>query len=133
MVILLEICFAELVFMLNESESKSDADLFFAVNKYLTRLYASTNCTKYVKMTTDFFLEWYCKSPAERIIYVKAVFTRKTKNGSTIFTNRLVEWMMRDIRMWMGKTGNSNHTPTLVEQCILTLAERKKDWGKASE
>ena len=91
MVILVELRFAELTFMLDEAEKDGgDIDLFVTVHKYFSRLFASTHCTKYVSMMTDFFVKWHCYSPAERIIYSKAVFTRKTRNGKSIYT---VRWL----------------------------------------
>jgi hypothetical protein len=87
MMVLMELRFAQLTFMLHESERNGgDVNLFLTAQKFLGRLYASTHCTKYVSMLADFFVEWHCCSPAERIIFEKGIFTRKTKNGDTIFT-----------------------------------------------
>ena len=86
MVALLEMRFAHLIFMLNESEETNDCNLYITVQKYFVRLFASTHCTKYVSMITDFFVDWYCFSPAERILFANAVFTRKTINGKSVFT-----------------------------------------------
>ena len=87
MVMLIELRFAELTFMLHESEKNGgDVDLYLTVKKFLIRLYAGTHCTKYISLLTDFFVEWFCCSDAERIFFTKAVFTRKTKNSESIFT-----------------------------------------------
>ena len=40
--------------------------------------------------------------------------------------DRFVELMMKDLRMWLGKSGTS-HTGTLLERCALTLVQRKRD------
>ena len=80
--------------MLDEAEKDGgDIDLFVVtVHKYFSRLFASTHCAKYVvsMMTGDFFVKWHCYSPAERIICSKAVFTRKPRNGKSIYT---VRWL----------------------------------------
>lgn len=86
MTVFIEIRFAHLIFILNESEENCHIGMYNTVQKYLARLFAATHCTKYVSMLVDFFVEWYCKSPAEKIIYTNGIFTRKTKNGKNIFT-----------------------------------------------
>ena len=80
MMVLMELRFAQLTFMLHESERNGgDVNLFLTAQKFLGRLYASTHCTKYVSMLTG-------SSPAEKINFEKGIFTRKTKNGDSIFT-----------------------------------------------
>lgn len=130
MVALIEMRFAHLIFMLNESETQSNDKLFRTVQKYFLRLFASTHCTKYVSMMTDFFVHWYCCSPAEKILFAKAIFTRKTKNNKSVFVDRFVEFMMRDFRMWLGKHGTS-HTKTLLERCAVTLVGNKQTRASA--
>ena len=95
--ILLELRFAEVIFLLQKCEKQNRVELFIASAKFLLPLYASSHATKYVSMLCDFLIDWHCMSNAERIIFSKAVMTRKTKNGKTIFTDRFVEWMMRDL------------------------------------
>jgi len=92
MMILIELRFAQLAFMLHESERKGgNVNLYLTATKFLGRLYASTHCTKYTSMLVDFFVEWYSCSPAKKIVYAKGIFTRKTKYGETIFT---VCWLL---------------------------------------
>ena len=76
-------------------------------------------------MVCDFLIDWHCMSDDKKIIFARAVLTRKTKNGCTIFTNRFVEWMMRDMRMWLGKHAGAHHHK-LVEQVALALNDMKK-------
>ena len=123
--ILLELRFAEVIFLLQKCEKQNRVELFIASAKFLLPLYASSHATKYVSMLCDFLIDWHCMSNAERIIFSKAVMTRKTKNGKTIFTDRFVEWMMRDMRMWCGKYATAHHH-NLVQQVAATLNERKK-------
>ena len=44
----------------------------------------------------------------------------------SVSKDRFVEWMMRDFRMWLGKTGNA-HTGTLLERCAVMLGQLKRD------
>ena len=113
MVILLELRYAELTFMLHEAEKKSNCNLYRTAMKFLAPLFAGTHATKYVSMTVDFFVDWFCASDCDKIIFAKAIFTRKTKNGAKVFSDRFVEWMMRDLRMWLGKKANP-HTDSLL-------------------
>ena len=123
--ILIELCFAEIIFLLHQSEKQSRNDLFLAGIKFLLLLYASSHAIKYVSMISDFLIEWYCMSEAEKIIFARGIITRKTKNGCNIFTDRFVEWMMKDMRMWLGKHSSIHHHK-LLEQVAITLNERKK-------
>ena len=122
---LIEIRFAECIFLLHQAEKQSRNDLFLASIKFLLPLYASSHAIKYVSMLSDFLIDWFCMSDAEKIIFARGVITRKTKNGRNIFTDRFVEWMMKDMRMWLGKHASMHHHK-LVEQVAVTLNERKK-------
>lgn len=124
--ILIELRFAEVIFMLHQSEKESRSDLFMSCLRLLLPLYASSHATKYVSMVTDFLVEWYCMSTAEKILWAKGVLTRDTKDGCKIFTDLFVEWMMRDMRMWLGKH-SSQHHDKLVEQTAVMLNDLKID------
>ncbi len=126
--ILIELRFAEVIFMLHQSEKESQSNLFMSCLRFLLPLYASSHATKYVSMVTDFLVEWHCMSAAEKIVWAKGVLTRETKNGSMVFTDRFVEWMMRDMRMWLGKHSSLHHDK-LVEQTALMLNDMKIDKG----
>ena len=123
--VLIELRFAEIIFLFHQAEKQSRNDLFLASIKFLLPLYASTHAIKYVSMLSDFLIDWYCMSETEKIIFAKAVITRKTKNGRNICTDRFVEWMMRDMRMWLGKHASTHHHK-LVKQVAVTLNDRKK-------
>ena len=91
--------------------------------KFLAPMFAASHATKYVNMVSDFLVEWYCKSHAEKVIFAEFIFTHKTKHGSNIFTDRFVEWMMKDLRTWCGNVAYE-HTASLLEICALGLKER---------
>ena len=126
LVMLIELRLAELTFMLHEAERKGDAGIYITAKKYLAALFAISHATKYVSMTIDFFVSIFCFSDADRMIFEKGIFVRKTKNGRTIFSDRFVEWMMKDFRTWLGKMASAN-TESMVSRCALNMNERKKE------
>lgn len=123
--ILIEVRYAEVIFMLQQSESTSNIDQYISAMKYLAPMFTCAHATKYVPMVADFLVHWFCKSTFEKKVYTEFVFTRKTKNGSTIFPDRFVEWMMRDLRMWCGNSATI-HTANILETCALGLNTRKQ-------
>ena len=125
MVILLEIRFAEVVFMLHQAEQDSNESLYVTALKYLAPLFAATHATKYVELLAKFLVDWHCMSSAERVIFSNGIFTRKTKNGRNIFSDRFVEWMMRDLRMWCSNVATP-HTASILERTALGLNRKKK-------
>ena len=122
--ILVELRYAEVIFMLQDCERTSRCDLFLASIKFLSPLLATTHATTYVSMTADFLIDWSCMSDPEKIIYAKALLTRKTIHGCNIFMDRFVEWMIKDFRQWLGKYISPNHH-TLIERIALTMNEKK--------
>ena len=126
LVMLIELRLAELTFMLHEAERKGDAGIYITAKKYLAALFAITHATKYVSMTMDFFVSIFCFSDADWKIFEEGIFVRKTKNGNTIFSDRFVEWMMKDFRTWLGKMASAN-TESMVSRCALNMNDRKKE------
>ena len=125
MTMLIEIRYAEVIFMLHRAEQDADASLYVTALKYLGPLFASTHATKYVNMLVTFLVEWYCMSDAERVIFTKGIFTRKTRNGRNIWSDKFVEWMMRDLRMWCTNIATPN-TASILERTALGLNKKKK-------
>lgn len=125
MCILIELRFAEVIFMLHECEKKSKVELFITATRLLLPLFATNHATKYVSLVADFLVDWYCASPAEKIIFAKGIFTRKTKNGMNIFADRYFEWTVKDLRMFLGKFTTIHHQ-TLIMQVCATINERVK-------
>ena len=123
--VLIEIRFAEVIFMLHVCEKRSKCEMFIAALKMLLPLFAATHVTKYVSMTADFLVDWICSSEAEKIIFAKTIFTKKTKNGSNIFSDRYFEWIFKDLRQWLGKYSTIHHE-TLIKRVAATLNDRKK-------
>ncbi len=127
MVMLLEVRYAEVLFMLHEAEKKADVDLYLTAHKYLLPLFASTHAIKYVHMLSGFLVDWHCMSTAEKCIFAKGLFTRKTKNGCNIFSDRYVELTRPTLtKVFTAHTNNPllapSHSCTIyrhVTQCIV--------------
>jgi len=102
-IVLLDARFTELIFVLQQSESRADPALYCAALRYAMLLCVNTNTTNHVEMMCNFCIDRACMSDAERKIHDTFVLFRRTKNKKSIFSDRSVEWTMRDIRMWLGK------------------------------
>jgi hypothetical protein len=117
---------ADVINLLHESEDKGDADLFRTATKFIGANKCTTYSTKYVALIAGFFLKHYCQSDAEKIIYDRFILFRKTVNGSTIFGDRFVEWVIRDLRTYIGKYSTGSQSSSYVRQVALHLNNRKK-------
>ena len=78
-----------------------------------------------MNMLVTFLVEWYCMSDAEQVIFTKGIFTRKTRNGRNIWSDKFVEWMMRDLRMWCTNIATPN-TASILERTALGLNKKKR-------
>ena len=67
--ILVELRFAEVIFLLHQCEKQSRNDLFLACIKFLLPLFASSHAIKYVSMACDFLVDWFCMSEAEKKLF----------------------------------------------------------------
>ena len=92
-------------------------------------LCVNTNATKYVEMMSNFHIDRACMSDAERAIHDTFVLFRTTKNNKTIFSDRSVEWTMRDIRMRLGKY-YKNSTNAALTRILMQLEESMKLQGR---
>ena len=101
-VFLSQIRFLEVIWMLKKAEKEGNSILFNSGMKFSLMLYASSNAFKYVSMVLNFIFENHLSSEAELKLLEKILF-RKTKNGSTIYMDRSVEWAMRVVRSFLGK------------------------------
>jgi len=88
--------------MLKKEEKEGNSILFNSGMKFSLMLYASSNAFKYVSMVLNFIFENHLSSETELKLLEKILF-RKTKNGSTIYMDRSVEWAMRVVRSFLGK------------------------------
>jgi len=68
-------------------------------------------------------------SPAELAIHDNFILFRTTKNGKTIYTDRSVEWVMKDIRETFGKFF-TDYVPSKLENFMLQLKGLKNLRGR---
>ena len=96
--VLLELRYAEVIFLLHQCEKENRIDIFLATMKMLLPFYATTHAIKYVSMISHFLIDWHCSSGAEKH-FSKEVLTKCTNNGRNVFTSRFIEWMVSNMRM----------------------------------
>ena len=68
---------------------------------------------------------WHCASPAEKVFFEKFILTRKTKSGKRIFTDRFVEWLIKDVRAGVGKHFRRGADAALERQVALLNAQKR--------
>ena len=88
-----------------------------------TLLFAKTHKTKYIKIAFEAFIWWQTSSEADKKIKDKFYFTKTTKNGKTIFFDRFVEWINKEVRRYLGKYAKPNQE-LLMMRTILLLKEK---------
>ncbi|KAJ1404431.1 hypothetical protein B484DRAFT_424144 [Ochromonadaceae sp. CCMP2298] len=83
-------------------------------------------CLDYVRICTEERYHCAHASEAERFILERYVFTKKTRHGSCIFTDRMMEWFVRDLRSISGKfwgVGKANRVQATVRSLPELLRE----------
>ena len=126
MVVLMQLRLAEVLLLLDEAESTSDGDCLRTAKRFLNVYFAITHALKYVCLISDEAVEFHCASDADRAIKDNFVLFRKTIGGSSIFSDRFVEWLVRDLRSFLGKySKGQTHWRTVINTSLL-LNERKK-------
>ena len=96
--VLNEMRFAEVLLLLHQAEETSDANKYVTALKFASLLITTTHATKYTYIHARFLIWWHCASEADKTIFEKIIMTKRTKSNKTDFTDRFVEWMVRDIR-----------------------------------
>ena len=124
MEVLTEMRFAEVALLLHQAEETCDAEKYVTALKLASILITSTHATKYTYIHAKFLVWWQCASEAEKTIFEKVILTKKTKKGKHIFTDRFVEWMVKDMRAVAGKHYRKGTTNKLNRAAIL-LDEKK--------
>jgi len=112
-VILMEMRFSEIIFLLQRSEYAANADMYCTGMKYALLLAVNSNAYKYVEMICNFFVERTCMSDCQRKVLDEFVMFRRTKYEKYIYSDRSVEWVMRDIRQYLGKYFKQSTTDQL--------------------
>lgn len=136
-VVLNELRYLEVVLLLHQAEEAGDAEKFVTALKFASTLITTTHATKYTFIHAKFLIWWHCASDAEKTIFEKLVMTKKTIKGKTIYTDRFVEWMVRDNREDNGKFHRVGTQNKLTRGAMLMddkkkLQQQFKDTFKAS-
>lgn len=121
-----------MIISLQQAESKKDAKTYVAALKYAMLLCVNTNASKYVEMMCNFCIDMHCMSEQEREVYENFVLFRSTKNGKYIFSDRYIEWTMRDIRSYLGKYF-TEFTVDELERILLDMNTMKEEKGKSAD
>ncbi|GFH54062.1 hypothetical protein CTEN210_10538 [Chaetoceros tenuissimus] len=132
-VILLEMRFCEILFLLQRAEHTRNAFLYCIAMKYALLLCINSNAYHYVEMICIFFIERTCMSDALRKILDTFILFQVTKFGKYIFADRSVEWTMRDIRVYLGKYFKGNTVQKLKDTLMeMHDSKRLKDKSKSN-
>ena len=124
-ILLMEMRFSEVLFLLQRAEYQGDAGLYCVSMKYALMLTVNANAFHYVEMICNFFVDRKCMSESERAVLDKFILFRKTKFKKFIFSDRSVEWVMRDIRQYLGKYFKGSTTEQL-KRVLLQMHETKE-------
>ena len=98
------------------AEKNADIELFLVALKHISLACCVSHSTGYVKLLSYFFVQWTCASPTLKRLYERTILFRKTVNGNNIFSDRLMEWIIRDFRFYVSKKvtgGVDSHLDTV--------------------
>jgi hypothetical protein len=105
--------------MMKDSESigeRGDPELFRIAQRLSSIFYCVTNAFNYVRINCEERKWWGCASEALRRFTELFVFTKLTRWGKSVFSDRLFEWSQRDLRGFVGKKATPGYKPHL--RCV---------------
>lgn len=126
--ILMWLHFVEITNMIQMSEGMNNPELYRTGATLALLLFAKTHCTKYVRIAFEEFIWWQTSSEADKKLKDTFYFTKTTKKGKTIFFDRFVEWINKDIRSYLGKFAKPNQD-LLMTRTVLLMQERLQRKG----
>jgi hypothetical protein len=129
--ILMWLHFVEITNMIQQSEGLNDPDLYRTGATLAMLLFAKTHCTKYIRIGFEEFMMWQTSSDADKKLFDNFYFTKRTKAGKTIFFDRFVEWINKDIRSYLGKHKKPNQH-LLMRRTALLMKDRLRRKGEDS-
>ena len=106
MIVLLELEFTQACYMMCDAERvmpQGNFPLFERAQHIMTLLLSVTNATGYMRLHTDERRRWSVASEAERLVHELFLFTKQSKNGYPIFSDRFFEWHQKDLRKFVFK------------------------------
>ena len=121
--------FAEAIFLFQQAEEEGSAEKFVTGMKFASILFAASHTTKHCFISAEFLIWWHCASEAGKVVFEKFVLFRNTKDGKTIYTDRFVERMFRDMRAGVGKFCRRGSDSKIERQAMLLKV--KKEFSSA--
>ncbi len=106
MVVLLELRFAEVSFILRDSEKSGahgDVDAFVTGIRLSMVLFTVTHAVKYGRICAEFLKWWATASEAEKLLFWHFIFRRISPHGCSIWADRCMEWSVEHVRGIVGK------------------------------
>jgi hypothetical protein len=100
---LLSLRFLEAIFMMQDSERENGLEMFLTARKFLTLLGSVSGARNYVNINTADDAWWSTASEADRLLFEEFVYVQKTRKNTWIWSDRFVEWMVREVRKVEGK------------------------------
>lgn len=110
---------------MQQAEEESNAAKFVTSLKFVSLLFTTNHATKYTHIAADFLAWWHCASDATQTIFEKVIMTRETRHGKTIFMDRFVEWIVKDMRSGVGKFYRRGTDAKIDRQAVLLSAKKE--------
>jgi hypothetical protein len=104
--VLMGIRFLEVIQMMRDSEAlegEHGFQLFSRARNIMTLLFTVTNAYKYVRINMDERHRWAFASDLQRRIQELYSYSCLTRHNKLIWSDRLMEWFIKDVRSFEGK------------------------------
>jgi hypothetical protein len=128
MLVLLYTRFAELTKLMRASERLGERGcvaLYLQCLRFALPLFAMTHKTDYVRLVTDFLVEWECASEAFKVVFSKFLYTQLTSTGFPVWSDLFMELSILDIRRHTGKVARRG-LETKLEYVANQIPKRQK-------
>jgi hypothetical protein len=96
------------------------------ITVYAAALFSTTNAFRYVRILADLAISFHCSSDMETTVWDAFVFTQQTVNGKRIWSDRGVEWLLKDVRSWRLLKHPRPNQEALLTRLALNLVDKKK-------
>ena len=84
LVVLMDIRYAEVVFLLHQAKEEGSAEMFYIALKFSAPLFNGTHATKHMELLAKFFKWWDLKSKGNFLVFEKFALFKNTSGGKTI-------------------------------------------------
>eukprot|EP00978_Attheya_sp_CCMP212_P011008 scaffold26892_cov91-Attheya_sp.AAC.2 len=113
----------------NRGDGMGDAVMFRDVSKLCQMVWAVSNSSLYMRIAEDEAKSDYTMSDSDKAIHDNFVFTRKTVRGSSIYTDRNMEWQQKDTKIGNGSktTGDAKRDEMYMNRLQMNLDKMVDD------